>query len=443
MRRMGALRATALVVVLAALMFGLGVVFTRGGPVTSAPPAGRTASAGIPATGTGQDLGAAISTLQTRLRRLPGDYTSWASLGTAYVQQAAVTGDPTYYPKARGALRRSLRLEPSGNAAALTGLASLAAAQHEFAVSLGHARDAQRINPYSAANQGILSDALIQLGRYRESFTELQRMLDLQPGVPSFTRASYAYELRGQLRAAEAALQRALEIASRPSDIAFVLYYLGELEWNSGDLEAADAYYAQGLEQDPDYALLLAGRAKVAAARGDITTAVQRYDEVVRRQPVPTHLIAYADLLRSLGRDEAATRQEAVVRATEALFEDAGANVDVELALFDADHGRPEAALRAARSGWQQQQGVDASDAYAWALHVNGKDRSALGYAREAARLGTKSALFAYHRGMIEKSLGMRSAALASLRRSLELNPQFSPLHVPRAEAAIQELASR
>jgi hypothetical protein len=37
----------------------------------------------------------------------------------------------------------------------------------------------------------------------------------------------------------------------------------------------------------------------------------------------------------------------------------------------------------------------------------------------------------------------MRSAALASLRRSLDLNPQFSPLHVPRAEAAIQELASR
>ncbi|MDP9445345.1 MAG: hypothetical protein M3P83_13695, partial [Actinomycetota bacterium] len=315
-------------------------------------------------------------------------------------------------------------------------------AQHRFAAALSHARAARAINPYSAVNYGVMSDALIQLGRYREAFGALQRMLDLKPGVASFTRASYAWELRGRLGPARAALERALDTATRPSDIAFCLYYLGELAWNSGQLDRADSYYARGLRQDPSYTALVAGRAKVAAARGNIATAVRRYEEVARRLPLPSHLIAYADLLRSLGRDDAAARQERVVRATQALFAAQGVNVDVELALFDADHGRPRAALRAARSAWQRQPSVEAADAYAWALHANGRDRQALRFAREAARLGTKSALFAFHRGMIEKSLGMRAAARASLHRSLQLNPHFSPLLAPRAEAALQRLDS-
>ena len=424
-------------------MFGLGIGFTRGGPGQSAPPDGRGAAPEVVATAPTQDLESVITTLQSRLRRVPGDHPAWASLGTAYVQQAAITGDPTYYPKAQGALRRSLRIEPTGNAAALTGLAALAAARHDFPVALRHARAAQRVNAYSAANQGLLSDALQQLGRYGQAREELQRMLDLQPGVGSFTRASYSFELRGQLDAAAQALERALRIASRPSDQAYCLYYLGELSWNRGDLDAAGRYYSRGIRRDPSYTPLLAGQAKVAAARGTIGTALDRYAEVVRRLPVPTHLIAYADLLRSLGRDEQAARQEAVVAATETLFEDAGVDVGLELALFDADRGRAGKALEAARSVWQRQRSVEAADAYAWALHVADRDKEALDYARKAARLGTRSALFAFHRGMIERGLGRPDAARDSLRRALEVNPHFSPLLVPRAHAALRGLKTR
>lgn len=437
------LRTIAVVVALSLAMFSIGIVFTRGDTGRSVPPAGRGPGAAVVATSAGQDLGEAIGSLQTRLRRLPGDYVSWASLGTAYVQQAAVVGDPTYYPKAAGALRRSLRIEPDGNAAALTGLAALAAARHDFSGALNHARAAQRINPYSAPNQGILSDSLTQLGRYREAREALQRMLDLQPGVPSFTRASYSWELLGDLEAAESALQRALDVASRPSDKAFCLYYLGELAWNSGDLDTAESYYSQGRQQDLGYLPLLAGLAKVAAARGNTALAVERHEEVVRRLPVPTHLIAYADFLRSQGRDQEAARQEAVVRVVQDLSQAQGVNVDVELALFSAERGRHRAALEAAKSGWQNQKSIEAADALAWALHVNDKDESALRYARKAGRLGTKSALFAYHRGMIERSLDMRAAADRSLRRALELNPYFSPLLAPRAKAALRGLGSR
>ncbi|MGI8985521.1 MAG: hypothetical protein ACR2GM_01765 [Nocardioidaceae bacterium] len=441
--RGGRLAAAAVVLVLTIAMIGLGVLFTRGGPGQPANPAVSSPSIQVTNTATGEDLSVAIGALQERLSQLPDDHPGWASLGTAYVQQAAITGDPTYYPKARGALARSMQIKPERNAAALTGMAALSAAQHDFPRAVEHARASQRINPYSASNQGILSDALEQLGRYDEARDELQRMLNLQPGVPSFTRASYAFEVRGQLRPAQMALKRALDLASRPSDQAYCLYYLGELAWNAGQLDRADRYYARGLRLDPSYTSLLAGRAKVAAARGQVQTAVQRYDEVVRRLPTPTFLIEYADLLRSLGRDQAAERQEAVVTATQALFEDQGVDVGAEISLFEADRGRAEAALQAARTTWERQRSTEAADTYAWALHVSGRDEAALDFADKAARLGTQSALFAFHRGMIEKALNRSAAARASLLRALDINPHFSPLLVPRARTALKQLSTR
>lgn len=441
--RLGRIGTVAMVFAIAAAMFGLGAAFTSGGPGQSAPSVDRRAAPKIEVTTTGGDLSASIEALQKRLRRVPEDDTGWASLGTAYVQQAAVTGEPTYYPKAAGALQRSLEIQPRDNAAALTGLAALAAARHDFSLALRHARAAQRINPYSAPNQGILSDALEQLGRYRAARTELQRMLDLKPGVSSFTRASYVRELAGQLAPARAALERALEIASQPSDQAYCLYYLGELAWNAGNLTTADRYYARGLRLDPSYTQLLAGRAKVAAGQGRIRQAVHTYAEVAQRLPVPTHLIAYADLLRSLGRDREAARQEAVVSVTEKLFQEQGVNVGLEVALFHADRGDAGPAMEAARAAWRQQRSIEAADAYAWALHVAGKDEQALGYADKSDRLGTKSALFAFHRGMIEASLDHPTAARSSLRRALDINPRFSPLLAPRARQTLRDLAAR
>ena len=437
------LRAAVAVLALSAAMIGMGVLFTRGGPTQSAAPVTTPPNVQVTSTSSVEDLNGAISALQLRLRDLPDDHAGWASLGTAYVQQAAITGDPTYYPKARRALRRSMQISPEDNAAALTGMAALAAALHDFPTAVKRARAAQQINPYSASNQGILSDALEQLGRYGQARRELQRMLDLQPGVPSFTRASYAFEVRGQLGPAKMALERALDLAHRPSDQAYCLYYLGELAWNQGQLGRADRYYLRGLRLDPSYTSLLAGRAKVAAARGQVETAVKRYEEVVRRSPTPSFLIAYADLLRSLGRDEAAQQQEAVVEATRMLFEEQGVDVGAELALFAADRGRGAVALRAARTTWQRQRSVEAADTYAWALHISGRHGRALEYADKAARMGTKSALFAFHRGMIQSALEHPTAARDSLRLALDINPHFSTLLAPRARMALDRLSTR
>ncbi|MDQ3431166.1 MAG: tetratricopeptide repeat protein [Actinomycetota bacterium] len=422
------------------MLLGAGVAFTDAPPAPPRDAQPRGASTGPAEVAARDDLAATVTTLQSRLRRLPGDWDSWAALGAAYVQQARITADPTYYAKAEGALRRSLEERPDDNAAAFTGLAALAVARHDFAAGLRLARRAERLNPYSAAALGVRSDALIELGRYEEAFAALQRMVDLKPGVASFTRASYSYELRGDLRGARYALRQALDLAGSPADAAYAAYYLGELAWNSGDVRGAARHYADGLRRDPSFTPLLAGRAKVAAARGRTEQALRDYRTVVERLPQPSYVIEYADLLTSLGRDAEATRQHALVAAEQELFRSQGVNVDLELALYDADHGRPGPALQAARAEWDRRRSVHVEDAYAWALHVNGRPAEALPHAAAAERLGTRSALFAYHRGVIEAALGQDGAARRSLSRALRINPHFSVLHAPRAKQLLSEL---
>ena len=386
------------------------------------------------------DLTATSAALQDRLRRLPADSQSWASLGAVYLQQATATADPSYYGKAEEAFARSLREQSEGNDAALVGQAALAASRHDFTASRAHAERAIAMNAFSASAHGVLTDALVELGDYDAAFAALQRMLDLRPGVPSYTRASYSFELRGNLNQARTALEQALRIAADPADAAFAHRYLGELAFGQGDLDEAERQFAAGLQRQPSSAPLLAGRARIATARGDTSGALQDWTDVVQRLPEPGYLTELGDLYASLGRTQEAEAQYAVVRATEQLFLAAGADLDLEQALFAADHGDPQGALVAAERAWAERRSVHTADAYAWALHVNDRSVEARDVAGQAQRLGTRSALFDFHRGMIELAVGDRDAARRSLSSALATNPHFSVLHGPAARTALADV---
>lgn len=385
------------------------------------------------------DVAASVTALQERLRRLPEDWSSWTSLGFAYIAQARTTADPTYYPRAEKAFAVVLEAEPD-DANALTGQAALANARHEFATGRDLASRAVELNPYSSTAKGVLSDALFELGEYDTALDTLQEMVDLEPSVASFTRVAFSYELRGDLEGARYGLDRALEMAPSPADTSFVLFYLGEFAFGSGDHEGAAAHYAEGLRLDPENVLLLAGQAKVKAALGDVDGALADYAEVVQRLPQPSYLVEYGELLESVGRVEDAQAQYDVADAASLLAADAGVETDIEVALYHADHGQPDLALAIAEAQYETRRSVQVEDAMAWALHASGRDDEALEHALLAQQLGTRSALWDYHRGMIQLELGMVAEARASLTLALETNPAFSPRHVPLARAALATL---
>ncbi|MFI8086751.1 tetratricopeptide repeat protein [Streptomyces sp. NPDC086080] len=404
-----------------------------------AAPAGGTVAAGVFA---GGDLGAGIRSLQAHLRAQPRDFGGWATLGTAYVEQARTQGDPSRYPQAERALERSLALAPD-NEPALAGQAALAAARHDFTGALRHADRALEENPYSERALCSRIDALVELGRYQEAAEAAATADRRRPGVPVFTRYAYVRELRGDVDTAREVLRRALDSAASPADVAYVATALGQLAWNQGEYETALTHYARALAADDGHLPALEGRARAQAASGDRAGAIATLEQVVARSPLPGPLVALGELYEARGADgdrAKAGDQYALVDAWTALARVGGVDVDLDTALAAADHGDAGEALRAARSEWDRRRSVHTADALAWALHVNGRDEEALRYARRATATGYRNAVFLYHRGMIEKAAGHDRAARGSLTAALELNPGFSPLGARAARTALKEL---
>lgn len=410
---------------------GLSLIGT--GPESDSAEAG--ASLGLARSGA--DLTSRIDGLQGRVRRVPGDFNSWAGLGLAYVEQARVSVDPAYYPKAQGVLEQSLSINTEDNYAAAAGMAALAAARHDFAGALDWAQRGLVINPSNPTLYGALADAHIQLGHYPEAFEATQRMVDLAPNTASLARVSYAWELRGDVDQARANMTRALETAATPADKAFARYYLGELAFNAGDADAALGHYQAGVAADPTYAPPLEGRAKAQAALGQVDAAIVDYTALVARVPEPAYLVDFGELLESVGRKADADAQYGLFATVTALFQANGVSLDAEQALFFADHGDPAAALRAAEAGIVGRGFLDMDDAYAWALHVNGRDAEALSWSKKALALGTRNALFHFHAGMIQLALGDTEAGRAELAAALAINPYFSTLWAPSARQAL------
>lgn len=403
---------------------------TRTSPVASAPVSQPSA------------LDQTIQRAQVALRRAPDNAPLWAQLGASYVEKARVSGDPIYYGQAQGALERSLAVEPDGNGEALIGLGQLANARHDFAAARDLGEQARELRPYTGAVYGVLADAYTQLGDTAAASAAVESMLGVDPGLAAFTRASYDLELHGRVDEARQAMQRALSSALSPADVAYCRYYLGELAWNSGDVDGAAEHYAAGLAAAPGDVALTQGQAKVSWAQGRVDDALATYADLTNRVPLPQYLLEYGELLESAGRVDEARAQYEVLAAAQRLYAAEGSTDDQVAALVAADHGDPAEALRLAQGEWDRRQSMFSADALAWALHVNGRDAEALPYAELASATGWRNATHAYHRGMILAGLDRREDAVAALGEALATNPNFHPLHAPVAAATLARLES-
>jgi tetratricopeptide (TPR) repeat protein len=336
---------------------------------------------------------------------VPGDWQAWAGLALDYIEQAKVTVDPTYYPKAAAALRKSLQLSREDNYLAMAGMGALAAARHDFRGALRWAQRGLAINPQNALLYGVRTDALTQLGRYAAAERTARRMELLRPGADAEARLSYAAELRGDVAAARRLMSQARAHAIDASQQASADYYRGELELNSGHPRAALRHYTAGLRADGDYVANIEGRAKALRDLGRLTAAARSFAEAVRRVPQPSYVLEYGDLLLAMGRRVDAQRQFDLFRAEEQLFRANGVSLDTDQTLFEADHGDPQRAVALGRAALRTRPFLDSHDAYGWALHRAGRDRAALVHVDLALRTGVHSVLFEQHRRAIVRAL--------------------------------------
>ena len=289
------------------------------------------------------------------------------------------------------------------------------------------------VNPYSAQAEAVRSDALTELGRYDDAARAARHADDLDPGPSTFARLSYQAELRGDLAKARRLMQLSLEAAgTSASSYAFAAFHLGELSRTAGRPGAAAHYYRNALDADPTYLPALAGRARLAVARGDLAAAERDYLRVVQRLPLTEYVVELGELYDATGRPELARQQYAVATATARLLAANGVVTDLETALFQADHGSPAEALAAARAEWAARHSIHTADALGWALHAAGRDREALRYVRLATRLGTQDARLLFHRGAVESALGLPGGGRATCAPRSRLDAGVSPCRASR-----------
>ena len=376
---------------------------------------------------------AEIERIQVAVRRgAPAE----AQLAGAYLQKARETGDPSFYVRADGVLSRALERGPK-DPAELIEAAALAAGRHDFRAALQLATQARALQPETIAAFPVLVDALVELGRYDEAERTLQRFIDSRPSLAAYARVSYFRELHGDLLGAVDAMERAVSAGGGAREnLAFVQALLGDLELARGRFAAARRAYGTALVSMADYVPALAGRARLAAARGDLAGAIVRWKKVVTLLPLPGYVIALGETELAAGRVNAGRADLALVRVQERLLADAGVDTDVELAIYEADHGSKRRAVALAREAWATAPSVRSADALGWALTRSGRPRAGLRWAHRALRLGSLDATFRYHAGVAARDTveGRHNLRLA-LRHGLDAYP----LHANRARVALEE----
>jgi tetratricopeptide (TPR) repeat protein len=379
------------------------VLAARGGsPPAPAEAAGALPRAPTPDASTDERIGALQATVKAAPKRADG----WTLLAGAYLQKVRETGDAGFYARAQGAVDRALSLRPD-DAGALTQRSALELSRHDFRAGLRDALRARELAPTVIAPFGTVVDALVELGRYPQAERALQEMVDRKPNLAAYARVSYFRELHGDLDGALAAMRAAASAGgAAPEQDAYVRALLGGLELQKGRIGPAVRQYREALQAVPGYAAAEAGLAQTDVARGRLPAAIARLQRVVDRLPLPSYVVALGEAQAAAGRRAAAAQTFALVRVETMLQQRAGVNADVELALFEADHGSPRRAVALGRRAWAAAPSVRSADALGWALHRAGHSRAALGWARRALALGSRDPAFLTHAGLIARSAG-------------------------------------
>ncbi|MBI3796917.1 MAG: tetratricopeptide repeat protein, partial [Deltaproteobacteria bacterium] len=293
---------------------------------------------------------------------------------------------------------------------------------------------------------GLVGDAAMELGAYERAAAAFQKMLDLQPGLASYSRAAYLRELYGDLPGAAELMTLAVRAGSPrdPEPFAWCLVQLGNVYFNQGQLEEAEAAYQQGWAVFPQYYQALAALGRVRGAQQRYAEALAFYQQAVAIVPTPDTVAALGDLLALLGKADEAEKQYTLVEYIEHVNEINQVAYNRQLALFYADHDRQlSEALTLAEAELRRRHDIYTYDTLAWALGKNGRYPDAWKAMEQALHLGTRDALLFFHAGIIAHGLGKREQARDYLHQALTLNPHFHLVQTEVAKRLLTELEGR
>lgn len=385
----------------------------------------------------------AIDAWTSKVQHNAQDDYAWVQLGDAWMQKARETVDASYYGRAEGAFRQALALRPT-HVEALTGLAWVYGARHEFEQSIAWARQAVAIDPQHQPVYGLLGDAALELGEYEDAFVHYQKMLDLRPDLSSYSRAAQLLFLTGDTRHAMALMQKAIAAgAPYAENTAWCRAQLALMLWHTGALLPAQQVLQTGLAQMPDNYHLLVAMGKVKASQQEYDAALAYYQRASAIAPQPEAVVAIGDLYALLGQDDAAEKHYALLEVIQHINQANGIRGDVVMARFYADHDRQvSTALAEAEAVYKTRKNIFMADTLAWCYYKNGRYAEARKAIKHALSQKTPDAMIFFHAGMIAAKLEDRPTAQKYLYQALSLNANFHPVYASVAADTLQQLGT-
>ena len=385
-----------------------------------------------------------IAFQESRAPQDPDDQITPRMLSEQYLQRYRERGDVGDVLRAEAAARRSLRIQPRGNVAALRALASAQLTLHRFRDALATVREARASAPGDASLATSEASLDMELGDYAAAGALIGRYGNGGTDASEVVASRFA-ELTGDQPRAHELLERAARRADAIYGIpnerrAWFHVRLGEVAFAAGDAGGALLEEKTALERFPDDVQALTDSARFSAALARWSDAHRFADRAVRLTPSPENLGLLADSQEHLGdrTGAVATRDEIV--AVEHLG-NAQHLVDRLLALEYADHGtRLEDAYAIARRELSLCDDVFAEDTLAWTAARAGHWRAARFAARRSIALNTADARIWYHAGVVAEHDGDARAAVADYRHALALNPAFQPGFADDARARAARL---
>ncbi len=389
-----------------------------------------------------QPLDDIIELWQGRVDTNPLDYLSRTQLGMALATQARETADLDRYSEAELVLRDALDLNPDHDGARL-GLSSTLIAQHEFATAADEAERVLAASPRSTPALALVGDANLELGNYPEAGRAYRNLVALERSAPTVSRLARLAYAEGDpalaLELATEALDRSEQLTLRPNASAFYWFQVGYYQFIGGQVDDSITSYERALEIDPTNPGASERLAFALAARGRADEAATVYADLLERSPAADLHGLYADVLRSLGRDEEASEQDALGEELAAATIGRYPAERRHLVGFYLTRD-PDLAVELAEADAATRQDVGAHDTLAWALHHAGRHEEASAAMEQALQVGTRDAELLAHAGVIAASVGDVEAARTHLAAALRLNPLFHPEDAPRAQALLDEL---
>lgn len=374
----------------------------------------------------------AIESLLKDIELNPENYKAKLELSQAYIQEARITGDHGYYDGAALELLDDVIKHEPKNFDALCCKATVLLSQHHFAEGLVVAQQALPLNPNNAFIYGLMCDAYVELGNYKEAVAMSDKMISIRPDIRSYSRISYLREIHGDLPGAIQAAK--LAVASgypglEQSEWARMI--LAHLYENTGQLDSAEIQYQLALAERPDYPFAIAGLSNIAKLKGNYKKAIAGYEKAKAMIIEYSFVDELTDLYALNHETEKAKKSaEDVIKQLSPLSDvdesttGHGHYADKELAyayikITDYDNALKHALIEYER----RPDNIDVCEAVAWAYYKKGNYKEANSYISKALKTNSQNPNLLCRAGLIKLKNGDKVNGELLINKAFQTNP--------------------